>query len=301
MSDEAWLSRGPLRPLVDWLVEGAVRRYRVERPAAEALITEALAGRADLERVAAGAGSAGEIERSRAFRQAASAARRQVYYHLRRYGAGGADVESLLARLRQCGPGTPADEREAAALAVAAAHKSTAERMASLEEFHRQLFACLGDVRTVLDAGCGTYPLVFPFDGAGGGVTRYVAADNSRLSVAAVEAYARARGDGRLVGLAWDLQEGWEAVLAHHGGRPFDAALLLKLVPVIARQRRELLPVLAEAPARSWVVSGSRTSLTRRRSIERRERAVLRRFVETAGRSVRAEFVAGEEFAWVVE
>ena len=59
--------------------------------------------------------------------------------------------------------------------------------------------------------------------------------------------------------------------------------------------------MLAQTPARTWVVTGSRTSMTRRRSIERRERAILRRFVELAGRSVRAEFVAGEEFAWVVE
>ena len=301
MNDDGWLARGPMGPLVDGLVEGAVRRYRIERPAAEAVIKEALAGRDDLKQVAGGDRSPEGVKRSGAFRRAAAAARRRVYYHLRRYERGGADLQSLVARLGECGPGTSAEERQAAALAVAEAHKSTAERLPSLAEFHRQLFACACDVRTLLDVGCGVYPVLFPFDGAGGSVARYVAADKNPLAVAAVEAYARARGDGRLVALAWDIRDGWEAILEHNGGREFDAALLLKLVPVVHRQRRELLPVLARTPARTWVVTGSRTSMTRRRSIERRERAILRRFVESAGRSVRAEFVAGEEFAWVVE
>jgi hypothetical protein len=105
----------------------------------------------------------------------------------------------------------------------------------------------------------------------------------------------------RLVALPWDIRDGWKPVLAQNDGRPFDLALLLKLVPVIARQHRELLPLLARIPAQTWLLTASRTSLTRRHSIERRERPVLRRFVESAGRSVQAEFLAGDEFAWVVE
>jgi hypothetical protein len=198
------------------------------------------------------------------------------------------------------GPQAAAAQRDAAALALVAAHKSTAERLPALDEFHRQLFAHVACPATVLDVGCGLYPLVFPFDGAASGVTRYVAVDRDPKAAAAVAAYARARGDGRVVAERWELQTGWDEVLGRSGLDGFDLALVLKMVPVIARQQRSLLTVLARTPATRWIVSGSRVSMTRRRSIERRERAVLHKFVASAGRRVEAEFVAGEEFAFVV-
>jgi len=47
-------------------------------------------------------------------------------------------------------------------------------------------------------------------------------------------------------------------------------------------------------------LTGSRVSLTKHVSIERRERRVLEDFVQLAGREVKHEFTVGEEFAWLV-
>jgi 16S rRNA (guanine(1405)-N(7))-methyltransferase len=77
-------------------------------------------------------------------------------------------------------------------------------------------------------------------------------------------------------------------------------ALIMKVVPVVCRQQRELLSVLAETPADTWLLTGSRIALAKRRSIERREKRVLEEFVSLAGRTVKHEFVVEEEFAWVV-
>jgi hypothetical protein len=57
---------------------------------------------------------------------------------------------------------------------------------------------------------------------------------------------------------------------------------------------------LRQTPAPIWVASGSRISMTKRRSIERRERAVLHKFAASAGRRVEAELATEDEFACVL-
>ena len=163
-----------------------------------------------------------------------------------------------------------------------------------------QRIRVVGTARRVVDIGCGLYPLVFPFDGRGKGVAQYVAADRHPSIVSAVEAYAAARGDGRITALEWDVRSGWGDLLPRGAPAEFDVAFLLKLVPVVHRQARELLDVLRRTPAPIWVASGSRISMTKRRSIERRERAVMHKFAASAGRRVEAELVTEDEFAWVL-
>ena len=300
MRDESWLAKPPIEALVDELVEAAVGQYRVDRPAAERLVRRVLAADQGLERAAGAETSPQRLKRTRAFKRAAAEAKRRVYYHLRTYEIDQPELASLVARLGELGPAADAQQRDALALAIARCHKSTAERLPSLDEFHEWLFSSVGSPRRVVDVGCGLYPLVFPFDGRGRGVVQYVAADRHRSVVSAVEAYAAARGDGRIVALERDVRSGWDDLVRRGAPAEFDVALLLKLVPVVHRQARELLDVLRRTPARLWVASGSRISMTKRRSIERRERAVLHKFAASAGRRVEAELVTEDEFAWVL-
>jgi hypothetical protein len=90
-------------------------------------------------------------------------------------------------------------------------------------------------------------------------------------------------------------------VLSAAGQAAFDIALMLKLIPVVARQSRELLSTLEQTPARRWIVTGSTTGLAKRTSILRREQTILRRFIADSGRTIREEFTFGEEFGYVVE
>lgn len=297
MTDAGWLDGDAVRPLVAEVVAQVLRQYRADPAAAAAWVAEVLARDASLRRAADQAATADQLRRTRAFRDAATAAKKHVYYALRRYRPAGADGNATLDRLCGCPPGPDLD---AAARAVAAAHRSTAERLPALGEFYARLFELIGSPATVLDVGCGVQPLVFPFDGPGGCVQRYVALDKDAAAVDAVAAYAAARGDGRLAAVRSDLGRGW-ADLPADAPAAFDVALLLKLVPVVGRQERELVAVLAETPAVRWVVTGSRVALAKQRSIERRERAALAAFVARAGRRVAAEFTAGEEFGWLVE
>lgn len=292
MVDDAWLDGDTLRPLVEEVVAQVLTQYRVDAATAAAWVRGVWAADAALKSAAGRAQTADQLRRTSAFKAAVTAAKKHVYYALRRYRPASEDVS--LDDLRTAGPDLPAAARR-----IAERHRSTAERLTHLDEFYATLFAHLGSPATIIDVGCGVQPLLFPFDALGAAVRRYVAVDKDPAAVEAVAAYGEARGDGRLVAVRSDLGRGW-ADLPPDSPDVFDAAFLFKLVPVVRRQSRGLIGVLAETPAERWVVTGSRVALAKQRSIERRERAVIQEFIRDAGRSVVAEFTVGEEFGYVV-
>jgi 16S rRNA (guanine(1405)-N(7))-methyltransferase len=145
---------------------------------------------------------------------------------------------------------------------------------------------------------------MFPFGALGEELDLYQALDRDAEGIEALRAVAEARSESRLAAFRWDLAEGWNTLAqmepAAHVER-FDVALLLKVVPVVARQEPRLLDVLARTPARRLVVSGSRVALARQATIERRERGVLQRWIHRHGFAVIGEFAVEEEFAYVLE
>ncbi len=292
-----WQDLPAVQAVVERFLESALKRYRVERDIAAAVVRERLAASADFATLARRGDGPEQLLRCRAYKQAAAESRKRIYYSLRRYRANPDRHRDHLAHLETLPPGVPAEQRQAAALALARDHASTRERLAGLDAFYGQLFQLTGAPHSILDIGCGLHPLLFPFDGAGSRVQRYLAIDKDPQAARAVAAYAQARGDGRLQARVWDMGEGWEAIPPP----PFELALLLKVVPIVARAAPGLLPVLAATPAQRLLITGSRLALTRRVSIERRERALLGRFCRDHGLRVLGELEAGEEFGWLVE
>jgi Ribosomal RNA methyltransferase (FmrO) len=289
----SWLEAPALAPLVGELSSSVAARYRVDADEAARLVAEALAGRRDLERLLGQGLDTAQLRRTREYRAAATAARRHVYYRLRRYDRDEPGRPSL-AELDRWPRLAPA-EREQVLRRVAAGHVSTLERLGSLDELHRRLLALRPGPRSVLDVGCGRYPLVFPFDAAGCGVERYAAMDKDPACVELVDRYARARGDGRLVAVRADVADGWSAVCAAAGVDRFDLALLLQAVPVIRRLRPRALAVLSEVPAELALLTGAVRSMTRRERIDRRERRTLLGFAAEAGWRVLGEFRTADE------
>jgi 16S rRNA (guanine(1405)-N(7))-methyltransferase len=280
---------GLLVHLAESFADEVVGRYRIERTDALALILRTWTRRPGLVAAAARAGSADEVRRLRVYRDAATDAKRDVYQRLRRYRAGGDD--GALDALCALPPDAPPDKRAECLLAVARGHASTAERLPTLDTFRAELTARLGGAATVVDVGCGVLPLLVPLDG----VREWWALDRDPRAHAALTAYARLRGDGRLRPVRWDVAEGWSRLPAR-----FDVGLLLKVVPVVARSDPGLLRVLAATPAEHLLVSGCRTALTRQEDIERRENAVLRRFFATYGFTVVDRFRTPDETCFVV-
>ncbi len=299
--ENEWLDGDAARALIDEVVATLLRRYRIDEAAAREAVREAFAANAGLRQVVVREVSLARIMRTRVYKDAVANLRRGVYYALRRYSADVAHQRDLIERLSNLESAAP-ETIEALALEIAATHASTRERLADRAGFYRQIFALIDAPRAILDVGSGMHPLVFPFPHLKDTLQIYRAIDRDAAAVAAVNALARATGARCLRAVRWDIREAWTPEIAGipDGGR-FDVAFLFKLVSVVSRQQPELLRVLAETPAKVWVVTGSKQSLTKRQDIARRERSTLDEFCELAGRRIASEFDAGEEFGLILE
>ncbi len=299
MTDQSWLKTPPGEALVQDVVSTIVRRYRIDEESAKNIVEEIFSKDEALRKVVEKEKSESKVKRTRAFKEAVAGVKRTIYYSLRRYSVNRDDQRALIAKLSHA-EGAPREVIEGLALEIARSHASSRERLAHRDEFYSQLLPLIDSPASILDVGSGMQPLLFPFDQVSG-LKLYLAADKDADSVAAVNAFAQASGEGRLTAINWDLRNGWQSIFEASGVSRFDVAFLFKLVPVIERQNPELLDVLLETPARRWVVTGSMISLTKRQRIEKRERAIVRRFCEAANRRVIHEFSVAEEFGIVAE
>lgn len=295
----SWVDDPRFAPLFVELLAAVVKQYRVDEVAADQLLRESLTS-SQLAAVVEKAKAPADVRRTRVYKDAIAAAKGHVYHSLRRYRADGDQQAALIARLRDGGRRLSTAEVGETVRQLLAGHASTRERQADAEAFYAFLVAAIGPAPSLLDVGCGIQPLMFPF-AALPNLRRYVAVDSNQQSTDAVAAFALATGNTALCAIHDNLGSGWSATLTAAGQTEFDIALMLKLIPVVARQSRELLGTLEQAPARRWIVTGSTTGLAKRASILRREQTVLRRFIADSGRAIREEFTFGEEFGYVVE
>ena len=233
------------------------------------------------------------------YRRAVDTARSRVYHQLRRYVADRDQLNELAAALHSAVADRRAAEIEELRRAILVAHSSTREREPYYDLFYRELFATVGPVRTVLDLGSGVHPLSFPFGSAATRTELYVAVDRDPAAAAAIRAFADHVRPCRLVVMQRDLSEAWWGDVARESP-DFDLVLMLKVVPVLARQDRSALSGIVQARGRRWLVTGSAEALTRRASIRDREDASLRRFIATVGLPVISRLDLPNEIGYVL-
>jgi hypothetical protein len=280
--------------------ESVCARYRVSVEEALAALTEAFAAAPEVARRVRQRHGREDVSRWRDFREVVRRCRKSIYYGLRRYYARSGEVERLVEEFGQEAAG-PAEPRrmEELRLALLGAHKSSCERLPHHAEFYERFFALAGSPATLLDVGCGMHPLSYPFTGRGSATGVYVAFDRDPRAIRAVEAYAWVVGKGRLVAVRGGLSDaGWMQGLP--GPAVWDVVLMLKVVPVLSRLDGPAVARLAAVPGRSVFVTGSAQAMTRRQSIEARERTVLKAFIAQTGRRVAGEFRAGDEFGYLL-
>lgn len=302
MLDDQWLESEHVSELVNELAQETAKKYRLESTQAYHILMDEFASNALLRKAAMENDTAQKLKRTSVFKKAASAAKKKIYYQLRNYRSDSQDLEQRIGELEQATPDTPINERNEIITAIVQGHASTRERLPSHDEFYRQLFDAIPSPRQILDIGCGVHPLMFPFDSEWSQpVERYVAADKNANDVQCINHFSRLQQNQKLAGVSWDISDGWAALEARTDCQNYDLAILMKVVPVVCRQQRELLDVLANTPATTWLLTGSRVAMAKRRSIERREKRVLEQFVTLSGRTVKHEFSVEEEFVWIVQ
>ncbi len=277
------------------------RRYRMTEEEALAALADAFGERPELVLRIRQRYRREDVTRWRDYRDVVKTCRRNIYYGLRRHYRHPRLADRLLGAFeRAVEEGADGERLRELRQRLLRQHISTRERLEHLGDFHDRLFELAGAPGSVLDLGCGLYPLCYPFASRGRTTRTYVAVDDDERSMRAVRAHARTLGGRRLEpvhsGLQQALAEPAEPLPAR-----FDLALMLKLVPLLQRREPETIKTLAVVPADRILVTGSVVSMTRRQSVEGRERGVLRRFIAQCGRRVTGELRLPTEFGYLLE
>ncbi|MHC4591450.1 MAG: class I SAM-dependent methyltransferase [Planctomycetota bacterium] len=276
-------------------------RYRVDAGEALDALAEAFAARPDVARRVCERKGHEDVTRWRDYRDVVKRCRKELYYELRRYYRSSAEFDRLVQELEMVPEDAAAPERVAELRqALLNGHASTRERMPHYAAFYEEFFKLVGVPTALLDLGCGMHPLSYPFDGAGAATDCYVALDKDYRAVRGLLAYAQVAAPERLLPMQASLDRpDWAARLPRRG--PFEVAVMLKVVPVLNRLDKAAVERLQDTPAERILLTGNVESMTRRENVERRERGVLRSFIEQSGRQVVGEFRAGSELGFLVE
>ncbi len=286
------------------LAEQLADRYRIEPENAYMSFVESWLNNRPLREQAARESDHRRLKRTRAYKQAADKVKTITYNSLRKYKqqtqqmAEGVDA---LGELANEGVDSKDPRAIAARERIVASHVSTRERLPDLEAFLAALFELAPEPTSILDIGCGLQPLLYPFERDGGVTSHYLALDKDSSIVAAVNGWGRLVGGRRLQARRWSLSEGFESVIGPESDGIFSLALGLKLIPVLARQERNQLPLFRDIPARRFLISGARESMVKRRNIERRERASLLAFADALGFQVLGTLETGSELGLLLE
>jgi hypothetical protein len=283
-----------LSAVVEAELAAILERYRVDADHARPILVEELSKESHLRALVECSVDLTAVQRTRAYRDAIKRARKRVYYALRRYVV---DQVAFQQAVIDAEKAVAAGEQSAGDrfARMTTLHASTRERLADLSNFHARLKPFLSGLGTIVDVGAGVYPLMFPIDDFGN--ASLVALEREPWCVRAIRALARHRHDERVRAFEWKISDGWKAL----DGLSVDAVLMLKLIPVVARQEPGMLDVLRRAPARCWVLSGSKSALAKRENIENRERKILLEFVQSTGRRIVSEFSTELELVYVTE
>jgi hypothetical protein len=302
----------PLKILAAELADDLTRRYAIDRDKALEAVVAIWGKDTDLLKATIKEERPERLRRMKCFKNAVKKSKTTIYYDLRRYRADDDVFMHAVERLQNLPSDATAIEVESALLPVAQSHVSTSERLPHREDFFDTLKNVIGVPNSILDIGCGVMPLIFPFDTPPFGdlrdsltkskiVESYCAADRDEKAIQVVQAYADWRSDERLVARHWELSEGWSPLLEASGRKKFDVAFMLKLIPVVLRRSPDLLDILADVPADKIVVTGSRQSMVKRQSIERREAGILLDFASKYGFEQTGDFETLDEIGFILE
>lgn len=287
------LSRLPTK-LLQAEVEAICYRYRINPTDARAILEQHFAGQPKLLQKIAERYPAEDVTRLSDYRRVIKAVKKQVYYYLRQYHQELSKETDLKQRLQELNPISADSARLDDLIAdLLSTHVSTQERFPYYETFYQVLFDLLDPPRTILDLGCGLHPLSFPFQQTVHALQLYIAIDKDAGAIETLAMYAPHVEPVHLEPVCADLAT---ARWADYVDEQVDLTLMLKLIPVLQRYDKSVLPHLASVPTRLMLVTASAEAMTRRQSIRRREARVLRQFVALTGREVVANFEVGNEF-----
>ncbi len=177
-------------------------------------------------------------------------------------------------------------------------HISTLERSPYINSLISQVEDTLLNSNVVLDLGGGMFPASLPIEMLQK-IYRYIWIDKDKTSF---EKLSQFKDDNSLSTLELYNHKIGEKDWAFYldGSPSFDFVFMLKLVPVIARQEKELLTFIATIPAKFIFVSGSKEAMVKKQNIESRENKIITDFIKNTGKAVVKRIDIDNEFGYLI-
>lgn len=287
-----------LNEVIDKLMTEILNSYKADESSLFELISGSIKSNKDLISIIKKENDFKKVARTRAYKDFSNKIKRNLYSQLRRYYQDVDDIDEIADKFKKL----QRDDEESKNYikSLLQYHVSTRERLADFNNFYEPIKKYIMESKKIIDIGCGLNPLMVPFNADGSKVEKYIAVDKDNKSIKILKAYSDWLGDDKLAGVNWDLKEGWQELYKKTGIELYDMAFIMKVLPVVKRQERELLSVLRDTPANLLLITGSKTSMTKNSSIEKRERKDIDNFIDECGFTKLLEFDRSEEFGWLV-
>jgi len=245
-------------------------QYKISKDEAAKVLLKNLEGSPSLIKLVENALSKKEVYRTSEFKDFIKKAKKEVYYDLRTYKREADDLIS--------------------------SHISSKERAPYINDLFKQIDSYLKGAETVLDLGGGLFPASFPFDSYPK-LNTYAWVDKDK------EAYQMLKDQKFKKVILHNYSIGknaWGYYLPNNK-KEFDFVFMLKLIPVIYRQHRELLKNISKTPFKYALVTGSKEAMVKKQDIEVRENKVITKFIENSGKEIVKKIDLPNEFGYLIQ
>lgn len=246
--------------------------YKIEPEEVEQKLAEKIENDQELSQLITDSENLKQIYRTKIFKNFIKKTKKEIYYNLRTYQTGS-----------RSGP-KPSDS-----------HISTKEREPYIDSFFNQIDGHLQGAETILDIGGGMFPSMFPFKKYPN-LKYYIWLDKDTKSYQILKKHNYKKLVLYNLGIG---QDNWIEYLPE-GTTQFDFVFMLKLVPVLARQEKELLTELTKIPFKQALITGSKEAMTKKINIESREDAVIKNFIQQSGWEIIKKVDIPTEFGYII-
>lgn len=282
-------------------VRAVCARYRIGSDDARKFLEDHFYSRPDLLKRILKKYPDEDITRLRDYKTLVKGSRKEIYYHLRQYQPDKQKIGELKRQLEdQIRSGSNLIRIRRVTDELLLTHVSTKERFAHYPVFYKKFSEMIPPPRKILDIGCGLHPLSYQFENPEICPDIYVAVDKSREVIEILKHFSPLTSE-RLIPVCGNIAEIKRADYLRPGVEIYDIVIILKVIPVIHRQNRDILSCLLNLPARRMLITASTEAMTRRTEIRHREVRILREFARMAQGKIIGEFEIENEFGYLVE
>lgn len=290
-----------IEQIIEEEAEKIYQKYRIGKSQVKDMLSNRIHSSVLLFQKISQARNIKQLKRNKDYKNLMKKIRKDLYYSLRRYHRNEEKERKTLEKLQDfikakkelSNKDWPALQKDLISL-----HISAWERAPDQQKFNQKMLKIIQKDQYILDIGSGFYPLSFPFLRVPN-LKEYICLEKDKKAVKALKIFSSLT-DKKLIVFSDPIGEKeWKYYLPKDK-KSFDTVLMLKLIPVIARQQRHLIEKLAQVPAQKIIITANKEAMTKKQSIFRREDKKLKEFIDLACKKIEKRLDFETEFGYLI-